>query len=142
VGWLRDLLGAGAITRGAGPFFILWGIPFVAIGLYLIVGRFLVARREALRTHYAVTDQRVLIESGAFSRRFVEMPLDQLPPVQLEEGSSGVGTITFGTTTGIRVPPGWPTMGAYAGAPAFLSIRDASRVYRIVQEARGAAPHV
>ncbi len=128
------------LSSKAGPFFALWGIPFVAIGLYLIFGRIPVALREARRTHYAVTNQRVLIMAGAFSRRIIEMALDDLPPAQLEVGSSGLGTITFGTAIGgIRVPPGWPTMGMYAQAPAFVSVRDATRVYRVVQDAKAAA---
>ena len=49
------------LSSGAGPFFALWGIPFVVIGLYLIFGRILVARREARRTYYAVTNRRVFI---------------------------------------------------------------------------------
>lgn len=130
------------LVSRAGLLFDLWGIPFVAIGLYLIFGRIPVARREARRTHYAVTNQRVLIVTEAFGRRIVEMALADLPPAQLEERSSGLGTITFGTTIGgFRPPPGWPTMGMHAQAPAFTSIRDAARVYRIVQDAKAAARH-
>lgn len=128
-----------ALTNGAGPFFALWGLLFVAIGLYLIFGRILVARREAYRTNYAVTNQRVLIVGGAFGRRTTEMALADLPPSRLDEGASGLGTITFGAMTGFRPPPGWPTMGTYAQVPAFASIRDAARIYRVIQDARAAA---
>jgi hypothetical protein len=82
----------------------------------------------------------VLIVTGAFARRTVEMDLAGLPPAQLEERSSGRGTITFGTSLGgYRAPPGWPTMGSYGLPPAFMSINDAARVYRIVQDAAAAA---
>jgi hypothetical protein len=130
-----------ALSSGAGPFFALWGIPFVVIGLYLIFGRIYVARREARRTHYAVTSRRVLIVSGAFSHRLTEIALTDLLVSQLDLGGSGLGTITFGTTVGaFRAPPGWPTMGMYVSAPAFASVRDAASVYRIVQDAKAAAP--
>jgi hypothetical protein len=129
-----------AVRAGAGLFFGLWGIPFVAVGLYLIFGRILVARREARRTHYAVTDQRVIILAGAFSRRTTEMALGDLPPAQLDEGSRGIGTITFGAAiSGFRAPPGWPMTGMYTQSPAFMSIPDAARVYRVVQDAKDAA---
>lgn len=114
-----------ALASGAGPFFALWGVPFVAIGLYLIFGRIFVARREAYWTHHAVTNRRVVILAGAFSRRTIEMALTDLPPSRLEERASGLGTITFGAAIGgFRPPPGWPTMGgppcnrSASGSPA------------------------
>jgi hypothetical protein len=67
------------------------------------------------------------------------MALTDLPPSQLDGGETGLGTITFGAATGgFRPPPGWPTMGSYVPVPAFTSIRDAGRVYRIVQDAKAA----
>src|SRR5689334_17016914 len=42
-------------------FFKLWGLPFLAAGLYLIVGRFFYDAWIRSRTHYAVTNERVLI---------------------------------------------------------------------------------
>src|SRR5256714_15111334 len=45
---------------GAGPFFALWGIPFVVIGLYFIFGRFIYKARRKRRTIYAVTNRRVM----------------------------------------------------------------------------------
>ena len=127
------------VTSGRDPFFALWGIPFVIAGLYLIFGRIYVARREARRTRYAVTDRRVLIQTGAFTERTIEMAIADLPPTQLEQGRSGLGTITFGAVGLFRPPPGWPTVGLYQSVPAFASIPDAARVFRIVQEAKAAA---
>lgn len=131
---------ATAITSRGGVFFVLWGLPFVGVGLYMVFGRILVAREEARRTHYAVTDQRVLMVGGAFRRRIVEMALDDLPPAQLEVGKHGLGSITFGTqTSAVRLPPGWPAAGMYAQPLALMSIPDAERVYGLIQEAKATA---
>lgn len=128
------------LRSGAPPLFALWGLPFVGIGIYMIIGRPLVARREAQRTVYALTDRRILIAGGAFGRSIVELDLRDLPPTQLDERGDGIGTITFGGIGGtFRAPPGWPTMGMYARPPAFASIPDARRVYGLLQDAREAA---
>ena len=98
------------------------------------------ARREARETLYSVTTERVIILTGALRRRWTELSLRDLPPAQLDEGGSGLGTITFGSSVGpLRPPPGWPTFGSYAAPPAFASISEAARVYRVIQEAKEAA---
>lgn len=126
-----------AILGRGGLFFALWGIPFVLLGLYMIFGRLFVAKREAERTRYAITDRRVLVLGGAFSRSLVELDLDRLPGAQLDESRDGVGTITFGTPVGfMRLPPGWPTMGMYRAPSAFQSIRDVRRTFDTLQQAR------
>ena len=51
---------ATAIAGGAGPFFALWGIPFVVLGLYFIFGRFIYKARLKRRTIYTVTNRRVM----------------------------------------------------------------------------------
>jgi hypothetical protein len=128
----------GVISSRA-PFpFALFGIPFVGMGVYMVFGRLIVATREAERATYAVTDQRVILITGAFQPAIVEMDLADLPPVQLAEAGSGVGTITFGPAMGYRVPPGWPTMGQALRPTAFESIPDAATAYRILQDARSA----
>jgi hypothetical protein len=128
------------ITTGGPLFFALWGIPFVLIGLYMIFGRLYVARREAANTAYAITDQRVLIETGAFRRRLVQLDLRDLPMAQLDDLGRGLGSITFGAALGVfRVPPGWPTAGMYASPPAFIAIPDASRVFEVLQTAKDEA---
>jgi hypothetical protein len=131
---------ASAFAGHAPLFFLLWGIPFVALGLYLIAGRIPVARREARRTRYGITDQRVLLLTGAFGQRLTAMQLKDLPPAQLDVDRSGYGSITFGIPVSpFRVPPGWPTMGMWSQPPAFTSIADARRVYEVLNEAKAAA---
>ena len=126
----------GVITSKAPLLFSLWGIPFVLLGLYLIFGRLIVARREAQNTMYAITDRRVLLVSGAFRRTFRAIELSQLPEAQLDEGAHGLGSITFGSAGFIRLPPGWPTMGSYRQAAAFQAIPGAKNVFDILQRAR------
>lgn len=129
------------VIRGGAPwFFAVWGVPFVGIGLYMIFGRLLVARREARNTAYGITDQRVIILGGAVRQTLTELDLRDLPMAQLEDQGRGLGTITFGGQLGLmRLPPGWPMMGMYARPPAFASIPDASRVFAMLQDAKAEA---
>jgi hypothetical protein len=125
------------IASGGPLFFALWGVPFVVIGLYMIVGRLFVARHEARNTTYAITDHRVLIVGGAFRRTLVALDLVNLPGAELSEGGGGSGSIAFGTTSGfMRMPPGWPTMGMYRNPPTFQSIPDVRGVFATLQQAR------
>ncbi|MEM9365967.1 MAG: PH domain-containing protein [Planctomycetota bacterium] len=90
---------ATAVMRGAPVFFVLWGIPFVLVGLHLIVGRFFVDAKQRSRTYYGVTDERVIIVSGLFRRSVKSLRIDTLTDVALEEKADGSGTITLGPTS-------------------------------------------
>jgi hypothetical protein len=46
---------------GAPWFFRLWGLPFLLVGAYLVVGRFVVRQRRKRRLIYGLTDRRALI---------------------------------------------------------------------------------
>ncbi len=96
---LFDIDPSGRPLSSPEPFFMkLWGIPFVVVGLYLIVGRFFGDAFQRARTIYAVTDQRVLILTQAFGKRLRSLPLRTLPEMTLAERSDGSGTITFGAS--------------------------------------------
>src|SRR5689334_15506842 len=69
-------------------FFVLWGIPFVAIGVYFVIGRFFVEARQRASTFYAVTPERVLIVSGVFSRAVKSLNLKTLTDISLSESNS------------------------------------------------------
>lgn len=129
---------ASVVTTGAPPLFWLWGVPFVLIGLYMIFGRWFVARREAQQTFYALTDRRILIVSGVWRRQVTELRVRSLPLVRLELGRGGIGTVALsqGSPFAFRPPPGWPTMGMYQGPTELSSINDAARVYQQINDIR------
>ncbi len=131
------------VTQQKTPgFFALWGIPFVLIGLYFIVGRFLLdawIRRGML---YAVTDKRILISrSGPFAK-FTAVSLDRLPDASITDNAGGRGTIRFGERA-----PMWGRRNSFASwtpaldpTPQFIAIEDARSVFDQVQRAsRGGA---
>jgi len=122
---------------GMGGFFTLWGLMFVSIGLYFVVGRFIVDAWVRRGIHYAVTDQRILIARGAPFGRFTALNLERLPDIDLKEGGNGRGTIRFGQPVAI-----WGNRGMSAWSvaldptPQFLSIEDARRVFDLIQRAQ------
>ena len=53
--------------------FRLWGVPFLAIAAYFTVGRFIVDAWARAKTHYAVTNQRVLIVRDQPFQKYVAL---------------------------------------------------------------------
>jgi hypothetical protein len=116
----------------------LWGIPFVLVGLYLIAGRFFYDAQLRKRTLYAVTDERVLIVSGLFSRQVQSLGLRTLADVSLSEDGDGEGTIRFGAGGGSLLmggTAGWPGRGGEQ-PPQFEMIPGARSVYERIREAQ------
>ena len=132
---------AGVLASGAPWFFALWGVPFVLIGLYFMIGRFFVDARARARTLYALTDHRAIIISGLLSKSTRSLPLRTLSDVSLIERRDGSGTIRLGPSpplgnwdTGLQ----WPGMGQHA-SPAFELIPNAKQVHEQVLTAHKAA---
>jgi len=127
------------LTTPAPAFFRLWGIPFVAAGLYGLVGRFIVESYLRATTYYAVTDQAAyVIRTDRFPivRRYAGSALDA---AQLEPESNGSGNIRF---VAVPSPFGQRTWygGSYAAwslstVDAFYSVANVADVYRLVTEA-------
>ncbi|CAA6813059.1 MAG: PH (Pleckstrin Homology) domain-containing protein [uncultured Aureispira sp.] len=76
-------------------FMALFGIPFVLIGLYLIIGRFFHDMYIRRQTVYGLTDQRIVIKRGD-KLRFVD--LSALTDIQLIKKKNGSGSILFNDT--------------------------------------------
>jgi hypothetical protein len=127
-----------AILNGE-PFFILWGIPFVAVGLYFIAGRFFFKGRKKRRTYYAVTDRRVLsVEQGGATRA---MFLDRIPTINSRLRSDGSGTVVFGNASWMQGSYGNTGLEFFARGydgeqVAFYDLPDAREVVNLVNELR------
>lgn len=118
-----------AISSGGPLFFDLWGVPFVLFGLYMIVGRFFHEAMLRSRTYYGLTDERVIIISGIFSRTVKSLQLRTLSDASLSVEASGTGTITFGPTVSGSTGSDRGSRGSRNLAPSFESIADAREVF-------------
>ena len=133
---------ASVIRTGAPFFFMLWGVPFVLAGLYIVFGRFIVDARSRARTYYGVTSERILIVSGLFTQQTKSLQLRTLTDVSLTQRGDRSGTITFGPThhMGVFFPAGsWPGASRYS-PPSFDLIERAKEVYDIIRNAQRATP--
>jgi hypothetical protein len=129
-----------AYAMGAPLFFVLFGALFVLIGLFLVFGRFFVDSWLRGRTYYGVTNERIIIMSGAFSRQTRSLPLKTLSEINLTEWPNGRGTIVFG--------PMFPMMQHFVasvpktgqiGIAALDRIEDAKSVYDLIRKTQKTA---
>ncbi len=137
-------------------FFVLWGIPFVLVGWYVMFGRFLVDARRREHTCYGVTDRRVIIVTGPFDRQMTpsvgtlitlgaglgrykvkSLDLRTMTDVSMTERSDGSGTITFGAQPqySYLAGAGWPEM-ANNFAPSFDLVENVKSVYEVIRGAQ------
>ncbi|HUX00577.1 MAG: PH domain-containing protein [Phycisphaerae bacterium] len=117
--------------------FPLFGIPFVLMGLYLLVGRFWLDAARRARTYYGVTSRRVIIVSGILGRKVKSLNLRTITDLSLAEKSDGSGTITFGATFhpfAAFSSVGWPGMGETT--PSFEMVENAKHVFELIAKAQ------
>ena len=137
--WEWSVVSHVGADRGPPLFFALWGIPFVLVGLYLIVGRFFVDARRRESTIYGLTNRRALIISGIFGRYERSAMLAATPEIGIKETAARRGTITFGTVPfAFLADSGWPGTASRL-PPRFEEIEDARTVYNLVVETQRAA---
>lgn len=128
---------ASVFSSKAPIFFKLWGVPFVLVGLYFVAGRFFVDVKARTRTFYGVTNDRIIIIGGLFSRQTKSLQLRTLSDISLVERRDGSGTITFGSQYPFvrQMPSGWPGASQYA-PPAFEMIERAKETYELIRRAQ------
>jgi hypothetical protein len=138
--WEAGVLGLwGSQANGRWSFGILWGIPFVLIGQYIIWGRFLYAAWLKKHTHYAVTNRRVIVVQNGWRRQMASAYIDSLPTLTKEGGLSGIGALSFVQSQPISSNSlGWGAWNALSvgSVPAFVDIEDVDSVYRLVSDLR------
>ncbi len=96
--WETSVITTNVITTGAPFFFKLLGIPFVLVGLYITIGRFFVDAKKRANTIYGITEDRIIIKSGIFSRDVNSLNIKNLSDITLNQKADNSGTITLGPT--------------------------------------------
>jgi hypothetical protein len=110
----------------------LWGIPFVALGAYITVGRFFYDTYKRSKTQYAVTNQRILILCDGIRPETRSLDLRSLGEISLSLGHGDFGTISFGAPL-----PGansWAAANDYR--PKFEMIERTHAVHDLILDAR------
>lgn len=120
------------IAADAPLFFKIWGIPFVAVGLYVVAGRFFVQAYMRKHTCYAITSKRIL--------RIRKKQMDSLnyrlsPERRVSQNRDGSGTIWFGDA-GTPAARSYQMMPGQAGRAGFVmeQIPEVNRVMQILAE--------
>lgn len=127
-------------ANGSPWFFRLWGVPFVLVGLYLVIGRFFVDAMERRRTIYGVTSSRVLILTGLFRESIRSVRLRSLAATSLTERADRSGTIVLGREFQGRSVAWerWP--GSRKSEPPMLEgIPDVRNVHDLIRRAQATA---
>ena len=141
--WMAMTLSMTGGDGGLWTLFPLFGLPFVAVGLYMVAGRFFYDAWVRRRTVYTLTDRRAMIaKSGLFGRSLKSWPIGAETRLELvEEG--GAGTIWFAeqvTHHRRRRRSGGGNFTVRAGHGTsirkigFELIADAGRVYRLMRD--------
>jgi len=133
---------SGGFRDGSHPaplFFLLWGIPFVVVGQYMIWGRFFYAAWKKKRTHYAVTERRVIVVEVGRRRKSAAAYLDTLPALIRENTANGIGVLRFSAAPEFLTSRrGWASFDSMAMSeiPTFMDIQDVESVYRLIADQR------
>ncbi len=138
-----------AITDGAGVLFALWGVPFVLLGLYMLVGRFFYKKRRKRRTAYGVTPRRAIVVVG--DDQVSDTPVGDVPTT-VRRGKNGHVSVAFGAPRGgnylFALGPGtrWPSNtgmeglnrfgGGGEGPVSFDDVADGEALLRALDRAR------
>jgi len=139
--------GGGVITvffsaifqEGPVSFFSLIFLPFLLVGIYVILGRFFVDAYIRRKTYYALTNDRIIIFSGIFSQTIKSLSLKTLPEITMKQNRDSRGTITFGPSHPFANMYGgmWPGFGQNS-IPQFEAIENVKAVYNQIRQAQKA----
>lgn len=80
------------------------GIPFMLIGLYLLLGRFFMDAFTRRHTFYAISPKKILVKTGKWNISTDIFPLKTILRITLEKKGDGSGTLRcYDAATGIIV---------------------------------------
>jgi hypothetical protein len=129
---------------GLFEWFPLFGLVFVAVGLWTILGRLLWEAVQRRRTWYTLTDRAAYIATDLLGRKLDRHELNAGQPLELEDGEPG--TVWFAERL-VHHPGGWTGTGdsrryrePYTSRHrvGFQRIPDARGVWRLLRGATDA----
>jgi hypothetical protein len=132
-----------SVIRSGAPLFAwIFGGGFVAIGAYMLVGRFFYARYINRRTIYAVTNERVLsVVRGRRGNAVLAFRIDQIRGVYTRSSSTGRGAVSFGGPLSFADGISGGGLGFHRGSRdrpscdlAFYDVSDPDAVARLVAD--------
>lgn len=128
---------ASVLRSDAPPLFRIWGVPFVLVGIYIVIGRFFWDAYSRSNTWYALTDDSALIVRRGLGGGMSSIYLPTVDNLGLDLRADGSGTIYFGAASDLQ-PGGMGLFGRSTkpDTPAFRYIPDAARVFQQCQNAQ------
>ncbi len=119
-----------ALLSEAPLVFVLFGIPFVVVGLILIFGRFIIDAQQRKNTYYGLTKDRALVLTGIVKKSIVSVPISSLDEISHHEHKDSEGTILFGPQNLLMSWGGMSWWPGYTMPLSFYMIPDAKKVYQ------------
>lgn len=131
-------------AAASGGFFAVFGLPFLAMGLSFMFGRFIYKADRKRRTVYAVTDRRVFeIVDGRKGESVTAVYLRSIPNISTSAVSNGEGSVEFGISSRMESHYANTGMeffnrGSTPGGVSFFDIEDPEGVADLVERLRTA----
>ncbi len=125
-----------ATKGGAPPFFTIFGLGFVCVGLYFVFGRFIHDLIVRKKMTYGLTSSRILIKTDP--GKLLALDLKQLTEINLVEKKNKTGSIFFGSqqaSNQLFAIADWSGK-SYRSIPKFELIENVRQVYDMINRAR------
>ncbi len=141
--WITGAASMMSNSRMSSPgifaFFPLFGIPFVLVGLNMVIGRHLTDAWTRRNTHNTLTDRAAYVASKAWGRRRLERTgYDEMTMLELEDGDPG--SVWFGekvTTHSTSRRQGRRRHYTHRRKLGFREVTGARQVFGALRSARG-----
>lgn len=94
--WFAATRAPDAVAWGMGIAFPLFGLPFILVGLYMLLAPFR-AIGTARRTIFAITDRRIIAVTGRAAHHVKSVPVTSIGPIDRTDHRSGYGRLSIQT---------------------------------------------
>jgi len=142
--WEAGALGFWGMGKGghaAPDFFVLWGVPFVVIGQYMIRGRFVYDGWLKRRTYHGLTIAVCWFLQEGWKRKTSSIYIEAIPTITREGGA--IGTIWFGPRYPVIAGRGQKTRSmsrfSVGDVPVLADIDDVDSIYQLVMSLKDKA---